>query len=89
MALSAARAWAIIRGLKPGSITGADAVAGLEVDASGKTVGRLATQIASLLRGKHKPTFAPHVDGGDYVIVVTATPEQSAAHAPPRGVDCC
>ena len=40
------------------------------VDAKDQTLGRLATQIAVLLRGKHKPTFAPHVDGGDFVIVV-------------------
>ncbi len=42
------------------------------VDAAGKTVGRLASEIAKVLRGKHKPTFTPHVDTGDYVIVVNA-----------------
>ena len=42
------------------------------VDASGMTLGRLATQVASVLRGKHKPTFTPHVDCGDYVIIVNA-----------------
>jgi large subunit ribosomal protein L13 len=42
------------------------------VDADGKTLGRLATQIANVLRGKHKPTFTPHVDTGDHVIVVNA-----------------
>lgn len=42
------------------------------VDAEGKTLGRLATQIAIVLRGKHKPTFTPHVDTGDHVIVVNA-----------------
>ena len=42
------------------------------VDAEGKTLGRLATQIATILRGKHKPTYTPHVDGGDYVIVINA-----------------
>lgn len=42
------------------------------VDAAGKTLGRLATQIANVLRGKHKPTFTPHVDCGDYVIVLNA-----------------
>lgn len=42
------------------------------VDAEGKTLGRLATQVASILRGKHKPTYTPHVDGGDYVIVINA-----------------
>ena len=36
------------------------------VDAEGKTLGRLATEIATVLRGKHKPTFTPHVDGGDF-----------------------
>lgn len=39
------------------------------VDAQGKTLGRLASEIAKVLRGKHKPTFSPHVDGGDFVIV--------------------
>ena len=42
------------------------------VDAAGQTVGRLAAEIAKILRGKHKPTFTPHVDTGDYVIVVNA-----------------
>jgi large subunit ribosomal protein L13 len=42
------------------------------VDASGKTLGRLATQIADRLRGKGKPQFTPHVDTGDFVIVVNA-----------------
>ncbi len=42
------------------------------VDATGQTLGRLATRIAVILRGKHKPTFTPHVDCGDYVIVVNA-----------------
>jgi large subunit ribosomal protein L13 len=42
------------------------------VDADGKTLGRLATQVAIVLRGKHKPTFTPHVDTGDHVIVVNA-----------------
>ncbi len=42
------------------------------VDADGKTLGRLATQIAIVLRGKHKPIFTPHVDTGDHVIVVNA-----------------
>lgn len=42
------------------------------VDAEGQTLGRLATKIASVLRGKHKPTYTPHIDGGDYVIVVNA-----------------
>jgi large subunit ribosomal protein L13 len=42
------------------------------IDASGVPLGRLASRIAQLLRGKHKPTFAPHMDGGDHVIVVNA-----------------
>ena len=42
------------------------------IDADGKTLGRLATQIADLLRGKGKPTFTPHVDCGDYVVVINA-----------------
>jgi large subunit ribosomal protein L13 len=44
----------------------------LIVDASGRTLGRLATQIADALRGKRKPTYTPHVDTGDFVIVVNA-----------------
>ncbi len=43
------------------------------VDAAGKTLGRLASQVAKLLRGKHKPYFTPHVDCGDFVIVVNAS----------------
>jgi len=42
------------------------------VDAQGKTLGRLATQIATILRGKHKPIYTPHVDCGDFVIVINA-----------------
>ena len=42
------------------------------VDASGRTLGRLATEIARRLRGKHKPEFTPHVDTGDYIVVVNA-----------------
>ena len=42
------------------------------VDAKGKILGRLATKVASVLRGKHKPTFTPHVDTGDSVIVINA-----------------
>ena len=44
----------------------------LVVDASGKTLGRLATQIADALRGKRKPEYTPHIDVGDFVIVVNA-----------------
>ena len=42
------------------------------VDADGAVLGRLASKIAQLIRGKHKPTFAPHMDGGDFVVVVNA-----------------
>ena len=42
------------------------------IDANDVVLGRLASQIATLLRGKHKPTFAPHVDGGDFVVVINA-----------------
>ncbi|OCG16889.1 50S ribosomal protein L13 [Gilliamella sp. App6-5] len=42
------------------------------VDAAGKTLGRLATEIASRLRGKHKAEYTPHVDTGDYIIVINA-----------------
>ena len=51
---------------KPADITRAWHI----VDADGLVLGRLATEVAAILRGKHKPTFAPHVDGGDHVIVV-------------------
>ncbi len=43
-----------------------------EVDATDKVLGRLATEIASRLRGKHKPVYTPHVDTGDYIVVVNA-----------------
>ena len=42
------------------------------VDAEGQTVGRLAAQVASILKGKHKPTFLPNKDMGDHVVVVNA-----------------
>jgi len=45
----------------------------LVVDAAGQTLGRLATQVATVLRGKHKPMFTPHVDTGDHVIVINAS----------------
>jgi large subunit ribosomal protein L13 len=53
---------------KPGDITRQWHV----IDATDVVLGRLATQAATLLRGKHKPTFAPHVDGGDFVIIINA-----------------
>ena len=43
------------------------------VDADGAVLGRLASEVAKLLRGKHKPTFAPHLDVGDYVVVINAS----------------
>jgi large subunit ribosomal protein L13 len=46
------------------------------IDAEGQTLGRIATRIATVLRGKHKPTFSPHVDGGDYVIIINAAKVQ-------------
>ena len=42
------------------------------VDATGKTLGRLASEIAKILIGKHKPTYTPHVDNGDFVVVINA-----------------
>lgn len=42
------------------------------IDAAGKTLGRLASEAASILRGKHKPEFTPHVDTGDFVIIINA-----------------
>ena len=42
------------------------------VDATDQTLGRLASDVANLLRGKHKPTYAPHMDGGDFVVIVNA-----------------
>jgi large subunit ribosomal protein L13 len=42
------------------------------LDAKGKTLGRVATKIAHMLRGKHKPEFTPHVDTGDYIVVINA-----------------
>lgn len=43
------------------------------IDASGKTLGRLATEVARRLRGKHKPEFTPHVDTGDYIVIINAS----------------
>lgn len=42
------------------------------VDATGLTLGRMSTKIATVLRGKHKPTYTPHADAGDYIIVINA-----------------
>jgi large subunit ribosomal protein L13 len=54
------------------------------IDAEGAILGRLATEVATLLRGKHKPTFAPHMDTGDFVIVVNA---QALAVSARKGQD--
>ena len=43
------------------------------VDAAGQTLGRLASEVASIIRGKHKPEFTPHVDTGDFVVVINAS----------------
>ncbi len=43
------------------------------IDAEGKNLGRIATEAATLLRGKHKPTFTPHIDCGDFVVIVNAS----------------
>jgi large subunit ribosomal protein L13 len=43
-----------------------------QIDATGRPVGRLATEIATILRGKNKPTFQPHIDGGDFVEIINA-----------------
>ena len=43
------------------------------IDAEDVNLGRLATKVATVLRGKHKPTYTPHIDGGDYVIVINAS----------------
>ena len=50
------------------------------VDAQGKVLGKLATQIAARLRGKHKPEYTPHVDTGDYIVVVNAAKLLSLIH---------
>jgi large subunit ribosomal protein L13 len=42
------------------------------IDADGLVLGRLATEVASILRGKHKPTYAPHIDTGDHVVIINA-----------------
>ena len=42
------------------------------IDAEGKNLGRVATKAATVLRGKHKPTYTPHIDSGDYVVIINA-----------------
>src|SRR5205807_3639395 len=73
IARSRARYARLVRAMKTYVATPADRERNwLVVDASGRTLGRLATQIADALRGKRKPTYTPHVDTGDFVIVVNA-----------------
>src|SRR5205814_383949 len=69
----AARKRGALRAMKTYVATPADRERNwLLVDASGQTLGRLATQIADALRGKRKPTYTPHIDTGDFVVVVNA-----------------
>lgn len=56
------------------------------VDAAGAPLGRLASEVAAMLRGKHKPTYAPHIDGGDYVIVVNASQVSISGRKPTEKV---
>ena len=55
------------------------------IDATDVVLGRLASHVAILLRGKHKATFAPHVDGGDFVIVINAAKVALTGAGPSRG----
>jgi large subunit ribosomal protein L13 len=57
----------------PAPVTSSEERAWWVVDASGQVLGRLAAQVAHVLRGKHKPTYAPHHDVGDFVVVVNAS----------------
>ena len=65
---------------KPGEITPAWHV----IDAEDVVLGRLATQAATLLRGKHKPTYAPHMDTGDFVVIVNAEKVAISGNKPDR-----
>ncbi len=56
------------------------------VDAEGKPAGRVAAQVARLLQGKHKPTYTPHMDGGDHVIVINADKAIFTGHKPEETV---
>jgi len=56
------------------------------VDAQGKVLGRLATQIAARLRGKHKPQYTPHVDTGDFIVVVNAAKLRVTGRKPERKI---
>ena len=54
------------------------------VDAADKTLGRLATEVASRLRGKHKPEYTPHVDTGDYIVIINAEKVTVTGNKEPR-----
>ena len=69
---AAAAATTTTAAAKPTVSTANSSLGTIFVDASGKTLGRLATQIADRLRGKHKPEYTPHCDVGDFIIVVNA-----------------
>ena len=57
------------------------------VDAAGCTLGRLASEVAKVLRGKNKPIYTPHIDCGDYVIVVNAGPDHEQAAQKPEALE--
>src|SRR5687767_7715711 len=56
----------------------------LVIDATGKPLGRLAAEVARILRGKHKPTFTPHVDTGDHVIIINADQVKLTGNSKPE-----
>ena len=56
------------------------------IDASGRTLGRLATEIAVLLRGKHKPIYSPHLDVGDFVVVINAAKIRVTGNKPTKKI---
>lgn len=56
------------------------------VDASGKTLGRLASEVAGLLKGKHKPIYSPHLDVGDHVIVINAAKVRVTGNKPTQKI---
>ena len=56
----------------------------LVLDAEGQTLGRLASRVAGLLRGKHKPSFSPHLDMGDYVVVINAEKVRVSGRKPQK-----
>ena len=58
------------------------------VDAAGKTLGRMAAEIATRLRGKHKPEYTPHVDTGDYIVVINAEQVRVTGNKAKRSDGC-